>query len=82
MNSEIKSINTRQNYDVNLIAHKNNFSKVNTINYKVGTCWNELPAETKMLALKTLPTFVKSVKNIYLSKYCTNCSVNNCYSCQ
>ena len=81
-NYESNNTNTRQRYDVNVHMHKNKLSEINTINYKVGTSWNELSLDTKMLAFKTLPTFTKRVKNLYLTKYTDICTKRNCYVCK
>ena len=81
-NYERNNTNTRQRYDVNVHMHKNKLSEINTINYKVGTSWNELSLDTKMLAFKTLPTFTKRVKNLYLTKYTDICTKRNCYVCK
>ena len=84
MKHERQTIATRQRFDVQLDKKqlKNNFSRINAINHKIGSSWNELPLDAKMLAFKTLPTFTKRVKNIYLSKYPIKCYKRNCYSCK
>ena len=82
MNYERQTIATRQRYDVIIEPHKNNFFQTNSINFKIGTTWNELPTDAKMLAFKTLPTFAKRIKNIYLSKYTDVCTKVNCYTCK
>ena len=81
-NYERNNTDTRQRHDVNVHMHKNKLSEINTINYKVGTSWNELSFDTKMLAFKTLPTFTKRVKNLYLTKYTDTCTKRNCYVCK
>ena len=68
MKYERQTIATRQKYDVIIDSNKNTFSQINSINLKIGTSWNELPLDTKKLAFKTLPTFAKRIKSIYLSK--------------
>ena len=81
-NYERKHIDTRQKYDVHLLKHKNNLSRINTLNYKVGKSWNELPLDTKMLAFKTLPTFTKGAKALYLSRYPDKCNIDKCNVCK
>ena len=77
---EILNTNTRQKFDVVLETH-NNRSKTNSINSKIGTTWNNLPFEIKETKFRTLYTFVKRVKAVYLSKYTTQCIDKNCYVC-
>ena len=82
MHHERQTISTRQRFDVQIGKQKNNSPRINAINYKIGTSWNELPLDAKMLAFKTLPTFTKRVRNIYISKYPITCNRPNCYSCK
>ena len=81
MNYSRQTIITRQRLDVQIFSQTNNLSRANSLNYKVGTHWNKLPLDTKMLAFKTTPTFVKHLKRLYLSTYSTECTQENCYSC-
>ena len=82
-NLEQNNTSTRQKFDVHVFGrHETNFTKINSINYKVGISWNELPFVTKTLAFKTLPTFTKNAKKFYLSKYSELCKVRNCYICK
>ena len=47
-NSQIYDRDTRQKYDVKIIGEKhNNLTKINSLNYKIGTSWNELPLNLK-----------------------------------
>ena len=81
-NHEITQTNTRQKYDVYIERHKNNLSKINSINYKVGTPWNDLDYDIKQYAQQTLPTFNKHVKKSYISQYSDVCNIPGCYSCK
>ena len=81
-NYECNHLITRQRFDVHIRIHKNRFSKINAINFKVGQSWNELPFETKMLAFKSMPTFTKNVKNTYLNKYSYECTIDKCHVCK
>ena len=84
MNYEKQTIVTRQRFDVQMSSNEdnNNLSRINSINYKVGTNWNKLPFNSKMLAFKTIPTFVKHIKNLYLATYTDVCNIKDCYSCK
>ena len=77
MNSE-----TRQKHDIILNKHKNNYSKTNSLNYKIGNAWNELPFTTKDTQFKTVGGFAKHVKTIYLSKYSRECKIRKCRICK
>ena len=80
-NYETKSTHTRQIYHVNMHIH-NNLSKINSINHKVGSSWNQLPIGIKKLAFKSVPTFIKHAKNMYLSKYAAKCNLTYCNVCK
>ena len=82
MNYERQVITTRQKFDVQITPHGNNFSRINSLNYRVGTIWNKLPYETKMLALKTMPTFTKHLKKLHLASYPDVCNQTDCYTCR
>ena len=82
MTYERQVMGTRQKYDVIIDSQNKNFTRMNSINFKIGNCWNSLPIDIKMLAFKTLPTFSKRIKTHYLSKYPTNCDQRNCYNCK
>ena len=78
---DVSNTLTRQSHDV--IIHKiKTQMQVNSLNYKVGTCWNSLPLHLKVNSYKTMNTYVKHVKSNFLSNYKTECYVRNCYSCR
>ena len=81
LKSDSVDIQTRQSHDVVINAWKTNNAKINSINYKLGCSWNELPIEIKDGSFKTIGTFSKHVKKHYLSKYSTSCTIANCYIC-
>ena len=72
---------TRQKFDVVIKVQRTNNSKINSINYKLGNAWNELPFTIKDGTYKTVRTFSKHVKHYYLSKYNIHCELNSCYIC-
>ena len=72
---------TRQKHNIILKPHTNNNFKINSLNYKIGTAWNELPYDIKETSYKTMGTFTKHVKKHYLSKYDIECKLRNCYIC-
>ena len=73
-------IQTRQKWDVQL-KPINNFLEINSINLKIGRSWNDLPFNVKDNNFKTIDTFTKHVKELYLSKYITDCLIPSCYIC-
>jgi len=73
---------TRQKYDVILKSHNNENSKMNSINYKIGNAWNELPFDIKDGLYRTVSNFSKHVKKHYLSKYDRDCKIKKCYICK
>ena len=75
------NIETRQKHDVVIHHLKTNTSKMNSINYKIGSAWNELPFEIKNSNFKTVSTFSKNVKAYYISTYTDKCEIRNCYVC-
>ena len=77
---DIVDIQTRQSYDVVINKH-NRLLEINSLNYKVASCWNGLPFELKTNAHKSLQTFVKYVKLHFLAEYETECAIPNCYIC-
>ena len=81
-NYEITQTNTRQKDNINIdIQNNTNLSKMNSINYKVGTAWNELDQSVKEHALQSLPTFTRNVRKWYISKYKETCNIDHCYTC-
>ena len=80
--SDAASSETRQKYDVVVKPHTNNDYKVNSINYKIGSPWNEVPFTIKERLYKTAATFTKHVKTHYLSKYTIECLIRKCYICK
>ena len=79
--SEFNDLETRQKHDVNLKLYPSNCLRINSINYKFGKAWNELPFSIKDKIYKTSRTFSKHVKEFYLSKYDKHCEIMNCYIC-
>ena len=77
---------TRQAYDVVMPHQKyTRLYKTNSLNYKIGYAWNELPLDIKERSSKVqLTTFTRSVKSLYLSKYDDRykCNDSKCYSCK
>ena len=71
---------TRQSYDV-IIAKHNRLSEINSLNYKVATCWNSLPLDLKANAYKSLQIFVKHVKLHFLAEYKVECTITKSYIC-
>ena len=80
-NFEITQKHTRQKENIN-INRQNNIGKINSINYKVGTSWNELDPDVKKYASKTASTFIQHVKRVYFSKYLDTCTIQCCYICK
>ena len=78
--TEIVTIQTRQYFDVKL-KKTNNFLKINSLNLKIGSAWNNLTFKIKESRFKTVNTFIKHVKDLYLSQYRINCTIPNCYIC-
>lgn len=87
-NYQLYKKDTRQKHDVKIIGNKHsNLSKINTLNYKIGTSWNQLPLkikETSSLSIVSIGTFSKSVKTLMISKYSGNhkCGDKNCFCCK
>ena len=74
---------TRQAKDIYVLPHPNQISK-QTLNFVVGTNWNNLPNEIKDMVTSnmTYRTFVKQTKKILLLTYNTACNIQNCYICR
>ena len=79
--SEILNSETRQKHDVKINNYNEN-SKANSLNVKIGKIWNELPFDIKCRNFKTIATFTKHIKNLYISSYSTECLVRHCYICK
>ena len=79
---EITQTNTRIQDDVCLEMPINTLFKINSINHKVGSSWNELSLDIRKHALKSIRTLTQHVKKSYLSKYSYVCNIANCYSCK
>ena len=56
-----QSVITRQSHDI-IIGSHNYISKINSLNFKIGTSWNELPNNFKEITTLSEFTFVKKVK--------------------
>ena len=80
-NFEISNRNTRNKDDINIVSHNNNLFRMNSINYRIGTCWNELDLEVRKYSTKSAKTFTQHVKKWYLSRYSYVCNINDCYIC-
>ena len=80
-NFEISNTNTRHKEDINIHTQTNSLSRINSINYKVGSAWNELDIDVRKYVSKTLKTFTLHVKNWYLKQYSYLCEVDRCYIC-
>ena len=81
-NFERKQLNTRQRHDIDIRKCNNCLTQINSINYKVGKSWNELPLEIKESPPKSLPSFTKHVKELYISNYSDQCYISKCYICE
>ena len=81
---DMSNIITRQSFDISLKTH-NNLSRINSLNYKVGSCWNSLPFAFKSDVHHqsfSLGTFTKRIKHRILSSYDVECTDPNCYTCR
>ena len=82
--SDNSNIVTRQAHNVVILRHRHSKQyKINSLNYKIGTAWNELPLNIKTKSVFTLNTFTRAVKMMLLDRYDTNsiCKDKHCYSC-
>ena len=73
-------IQTRQKWDIKL-KEINKFLEINSLNLKIGRSWNALPFSIKDNKFKTIDSFTKHVKELYLSQYKNECLIPNCYIC-
>ena len=75
---------TRQTFDVSLQTHKA-LSKINSLNYKVGSSWNTLPFTIKSdvhYSGHSIRTFAKRIKHHFVSNYRIECTIKKCYACK
>ena len=79
-NENVSDRITRQSLDVSIFTN-NYLSRINSLNYKVGTSWNNLPYSVKKNISVSIGTFTGRIKHIYLSTYDTECTNVNCYIC-
>ena len=80
-NFDITQTTTRKKDDIYIDSHSNNVSRINSINYKIGTSWNELSLEVRNYASKSIQTFTQQLKKSYLSKYAYTCDIQCCNIC-
>ena len=80
-NFDITQTITRKKDNVNIESQTNNLFKINSINYKIGTSWNNLTPEVRKYALKSVHTFTQHVKKLYLSIYSYACVIESCSIC-
>ena len=73
---------TRQKYDIKMKIPNNKCSEINSLNYKLGNVWNDLPFDLKDGHFRTIQTFSKHVKNHYSSSYKKHCEIKHCYICK
>ena len=81
---DTSNIKTRQSFDITLQTH-NQLSRINSLNYKVGSSWNSLPFSFKSdvhYQNFSLATFTKRIKNMIVSSYEVECTNPNCYTCK
>ena len=71
---------TRQSQYINIKAISANYEK-QSLNYKIGTIWNNLPEVIKISADCTYAKFSDTVKNHFLSQYSNTCLLQHCYIC-
>ena len=81
-NFEITKKDTRKKNDICVPLLKTKITKMNSINFKVGTSWNELDLEVRKSSTKSLKTFTSHLKVYYLSRYSFICNINHCYVCE
>ena len=85
LKSEISNIKTRHMHDDLITGNKHtDLYKINSLNYKVATAWNELPLSLKETSSFSISTFTKHTKCLYLSNYSNSHKYgnNNCYICK
>ena len=80
-NFEITQTNTRKKDDINITKPKTTLTKINSLNYKIGSSWNQLDSEIRIYLSKTLQTFTRHVKRCFLSQYQDECKIKSCYIC-
>ena len=75
---------TRQSFDISLKNH-NTLSRINSLNYKVGSSWNSLPFSFKSdvhYRSVSLGTLTKRIKSTILTSYDVECTNPHCYTCK
>ena len=81
LKSQSIDIETRQKHDIIIKKRSTNNSKINSINFKFGSTWNDLPFVIKDGYFRTVATFSKHIHMHYLSKYDQPCAIENCFAC-
>ena len=66
-NFDITKANTRTKHDIYIEKPVTNLTKINSLNHKIGTSWNQLENEIRAYTSKCLPTFTKHANGISLS---------------
>ena len=56
-NFEVTQINTRHKDDIKIETQTNRLFKMNSINYKIGTSWNNLTLDVRKYAIKSVRSF-------------------------
>jgi len=76
----INPYSTRLSSDVyvHIIVHS---IQKQSLNYKIGSAWNSLPAHLKEISNTSLLAFTKRIKTHMISLYNHSCTTRNCYSC-
>ena len=81
-NIHITKTFTRKKDDINIEPNRNSLFKINSINYKIGTSWNNLSLDVRKYAVKSVRTFTQQVKQSYLSNYSYACDIEHCNICK
>lgn len=71
---------TRQRNNIHCHNIHSNIEKKQSINFKISTTWNNLPNSLKLINISQ-HSFSKKLRNHFISKYLTECYVQNCYIC-
>ena len=79
-NQTVHSHETRRRNNIHTLQTTKEYQK-DSINYKIGKCWNDLEAKLKT-SKQSLASFKKNFKNTYIRKYDTPCTIRNCYRCR
>ena len=67
--------------DIKIVGPTRKLSKENSLNFKVGLVWNGMDKCVRNKIDKSMPTFIRHVKKMYISKYSAVCSRIDCYIC-